>query len=254
MLKLNKNESGYIFGFALLVILVCGVLLSVVSGGLTEKQQLEKELERQKFILKSALGDKVVGLTKPEISALYKDRVEERILNSKGETIEGLTVKDVNLFKEYKKLDKTGQLKPGQVISLPLYLVKDESKSKVEYYVLPMYGFGLWDNIWGYTALRNDLNTLEGVVLDHKAETPGLGANITEAKVQARYQGKQIYAPSGELVSVTMQKGEGNDYGDDPHSVDGMSGATLTANGVNSMLQNYLMLYAPYFQSMKQKN
>ena len=251
MSKLNKNSSGYIFGFALLVILVCGVLLSIVSGALAEKQKEEKELERKMFILKSSLGDEIAGLTKLEVAEIYSQRVEEKILNSRGEDVAGKTVGDVALRKEYKKLDKSGKLKDGEEINLPLYLVKDKDKKEIQFYVMPIYGFGLWDNIWGYTALQSDMNTIKGMVLDHKGETPGLGANITDADVQNRYQSKKIYNETGKLVSVIMQKGEGNDYSDDPHSVDGMSGATLTADGVNNMLSSYLRLYQPFLETVK---
>ena len=93
--------------------------------------------------------------------------------------------------------------------------------------MLPVYGYGLWNNIWGFVALQADLNTIQGVKFQHAGETPGLGARIeTDQDVQDRYKGKTIY-DQGKLVSVTMMKGEGNDYSDDPHQVDGMSGATL---------------------------
>ncbi len=254
MSKLNKNSSGYIFGFALLVILVCGVLLSVVSGALAEKQKMEKELERKMFILKASLGEEIAGLTKLEVAAVYADRVEEKVIDEKGEEISGVLVGDIVLIKEYKKLDRKGEIKEGMNIQLPIYLIKNKEKTEVEFYVMPMYGFGLWDNIWGYTALKSDLNTVQGVVLDHKGETPGLGANITEEKVQNRYNSKQIFSADGALVSVKMQKGEGNDYSSDPHSVDGMSGATLTADGVNNMMSSYMKLYQTFIESAKTKD
>ncbi|MCB0734369.1 MAG: NADH:ubiquinone reductase (Na(+)-transporting) subunit C [Flavobacteriales bacterium] len=251
-MSLNKNTNGYIFGFALLVILVCGVLLAAVSGALSEKQQMERELERKKFILQSSLGDEISGMTKQDIAALYEKRVEEMVLDSNGKAIDGVSVNQVVLGKEYKKLEKNGTIKKGENIQLPIYLVKAENSEDVQYYVMPMFGFGLWDNIWGYAALKSDLNTLQGVVLDHKGETPGLGARITEQKVQSRYQGKTVADESGAIVSVKMEKGEGNDYSNKPHSVDGMSGATLTAVGVNNMMENYLRLYGPYIESAKQ--
>lgn len=251
MSKLNKNSSGYIFGFALLVILVCGVLLSVVSGALAEKQYEERELERKKFILKSALGDVVGEMTKPEISDMYSKRVQELVVDSKGKTLEGVAVTAVDLKKEYKKLEKNGSVKAGESLQLPVYKVMNEAGDVAEFYVMPTYGFGLWDNIWGYIALAGDLNTVQGVVLDHKGETPGLGARITEDKVQNRYRdGKKIFE-GDKLVSVEMKKGEGNDYSSNPHAVDGMSGATLTADGVNTMLRNYLNLYLSFINSNK---
>ncbi|MFT7591589.1 MAG: Na+-transporting NADH:ubiquinone oxidoreductase subunit C [bacterium] len=251
MSKLNKNSSGYIFGFALLVILVCGVLLSVVSGALADRQYEEREIERKKFILKAALGDEMAEIEKTEIAGMYENRVQESVVNSKGEIVDGLAANAVKLKNEYRKMEKNGDLKPGQTINLPVYKVMSKDGSKVDYYVIPTYGFGLWDNIWGYMALGTDLNEVKGFVLDHKGETPGLGARITEDKVQNRYrEGKKIFK-GDELVSITMKKGEGKDYSSDPHAVDGLSGATLTADGVNSMMKNYMNMYRVYIDANK---
>ncbi len=251
MSKLNKNSSGYIFGFALLIILVCGVLLSVVSGALAERQYEERELERKKFILKAALGDKISDVEKDKISEMYSNLVKESVVNSSGETIDGVAANSVNLKNEYKKLEKNGSLKEGETIQLPMYQIMSEDGSSVDYYVMPTYGFGLWDNIWGYVALAKDLNTIQGLVLDHKGETPGLGARITEDKVQDRYRNDKKIFDGDKLVSVTMKKGEGNDYSDNPHAVDGMSGATLTADGVNNMIDNYMNLYLSFINANK---
>jgi len=95
------------------------------------------------------------------------------------------------------------------------------------------------------------LNTVQGYVLDHKGETPGLGARITEDKVQNRYRQEKTIFDGSELVAVTMMKGEGNDYSSNAHAIDGMSGATLTADGVNNMMNTYLNLYLSFINSKK---
>jgi len=249
--KLNKNSSGYIFGFALAVILVCGVLLSTVSQALSERQYMERELERKNFILKSALGEEIVDMSKPDIAAMYENRVKESVVTPEGKVVEGVAVTDINLRKEYKRLEKDGSIKAGEEVRLPVYEVMNAAGDQVEYYVFPTYGFGLWDNIWGYLALKGDLNTVQGYVLDHKGETPGLGARITEDKVQNRYRQEKTIFDGSELVAVTMMKGEGNDYSSNAHAIDGMSGATLTADGVNNMMNTYLNLYLSFINSKK---
>ena len=90
--------------------------------------------------------------------------------------------------------------------------------------------------------------TKEGVSAE-KVEIAGLGARITEAKVQERYVGKKIFDESGALVTVMMQKGEGKKYDGDAHKVDGMSGATITGNGVNNMLKAYMGNYEAYIKA-----
>jgi Na+-transporting NADH:ubiquinone oxidoreductase subunit C len=78
-----------------------------------------------------------------------------------------------------------------------------------------------------------------------------LGARISSEEIQDRYKGKSIF-DADVLASVTMQKGEGNDYSNDPHKVDGMSGATLTAKGVNNMFVDYLTCYKNYLKKNQQ--
>lgn len=130
------------------------------------------------------------------------------------------------------------------------FMSKDNS-DQVEAYILPVYGNGLWDKIWGYLALDKDLETVQGIVFDHAAETPGLGARITSVEVQERFKNKKIYDDVGELVGIKMMKGETGDpsiYGD--HEVDGLSGSTMTANGINKMLYNYLTYYQAYLKKV----
>ena len=81
---------------------------------------------------------------------------------------------------------------------------------KVDYYIFPMFGNGLWDWISGFVALDENLNTVVGVAFDHKAETPGLGARISSDEIQNRYKGKMNYNQVDELVSVKMLKSENN--------------------------------------------
>ena len=132
----------------------------------------------------------------------------------------------------------------------PVFLFKGES-GDVEAYILPIYGNGLWDVIWGYIALDKDLNTIKGAVFDHRGETPGLGARIAETAVQARFVGRKVYDQDGGLVGVNMLKGEGNPpEALDDHHVDGLAGATITARGVNNMLFNYLEHYQNYLKKI----
>jgi Na+-transporting NADH:ubiquinone oxidoreductase subunit C len=132
-----------------------------------------------------------------------------------------------------------------------MFMNKD-NLDEVEAYIFPTYGNGLWNNIWGFIALKPDLRTIKGAAFDHVGETPGLGARITSPDIQSRYRDKQIFDEQGNLVSVEMVKGEKGDnsiYG--PHQVDGLSGATLTAKGVNEMLSSYFGYYQSYIDKLK---
>lgn len=237
-----RQSNLYIVLYAAALTVVCGGLLALASEGLKEKQQANIELEQKKNILST-----VMELPKgANIEELYAKKVKSFVVDSKGKTIEGVQAKDVVVLAEYKK--------PAEQRMLPVYEFRNESNpEKIDFVVLPVFGFGLWDNIWGFVALQEDLNTIQGVSYQHKGETPGLGARIDSKEIQDRYKGKSIY-DNDNLVSVVMMKGEGVDYSSDKHKVDGMSGATLTAKGVNNMLSQYLSLYENYLKSIKATN
>lgn len=247
MSKLNKNSSTYIFTFAIVMTLVLGAILAFTSESLKETQAAEREFERKKFILSAALGrdeiETMASKNRKEVESIYDTRVKSLVVNSKGEEITDAKVNDIIIAKEYK-------LAPDDR-KLPVYTIANENGSAIEFYVLPVYGFGLWDNIWGYISVKSDLNTVKGVIFDHKGETPGLGARITEAGVQARYADKKLYDESGALQTVVMQKGESGNYDADPHKVNGMTGATITGVGLNQMMKDYIALYDNYFKKSR---
>ncbi len=235
-----RQSNLYIILYAAAITVVCGGLLAFASQALKPLQDANVELERKQNILTT-----VMPLTKgDDINALYAAKVKESVIDFQGNVKEGMKATDVDIAKEYKKAP--------QERLLPLYEFRDEADpSKVNNVVLPVYGFGLWNDIWGFVALQSDLNTIQGVSFAHKGETPGLGARIASEEIQDRYKGKSIFDADG-LESVVMQKGEGNDYSNDPHKVDGMSGATLTAKGVNNMFADYFTCYKNYLKKSSQ--
>jgi len=245
--------------FAIAMTLILGSLLAFVSEGLKEKQQAEREFERKKFILGAAMGseniDELIKVNRDEVNKMYDERVKDLVVDINGEIIPDLSATQVIVAKEYKKLERNSDdrmvEKKGAKVRLPVYTIAKEGSDEVEFFVLPIYGFGLWDNIWGYLALQSDFNTVQGVIFDHKGETPGLGARITEREVQNRYRGKKLNNASGNLVSVVMEKGEGADYSSEPHKVNGLTGATITGVGLNIMVKDYVLLYNNYLNSLK---
>jgi Na+-transporting NADH:ubiquinone oxidoreductase subunit C len=215
---------------------VCGGLLAFASISLKDKQDANIALEQKKNILTSVLTlDE-----EADITALYAAKVKSFVIDYDGNVKEGVAPEQVVVAVEYKKAPKERLL--------PVYEFRNESDTtKVEYAVLPVYGYGLWNTIWGFVAVKSDFNTIQGVKFQHAGETPGLGARIDSDEVQERYKEKAIFK-NGTLVSVKMQKGEGHDYSADKHKVDGMSGATLTGKGVNNMLVDYLACYEKYLK------
>ena len=101
---------------------------------------------------------------------------------------------------------------------------------------LRLDGKGLWGPIWGYAVISEDGQTLTGVSFDHKSETPGLGAKITDEAFLNAFKGKKLYDKNGNFVSVRVLKPGTSPEIADENRVDAISGATLTSKGVDEML------------------
>jgi Na+-transporting NADH:ubiquinone oxidoreductase subunit C len=237
-----RQSNLYIVLYAAAITIVCGGLLAFASQTLKPLQDANVELERKKNILSTVMEVK----DGDDINKIYGERVKELVIGFDGNVKEGVSASSVIIAAEYKKKPEDRQL--------PVYEFRNQQNpEKLDNVVLPLYGFGLWNDIWGFVALQQDLNSIQGVKFQHKGETPGLGARIESEEIQSRYKGKSIF-DNGVLESVIMQKGEGMDYSNDAHKVDGMSGATLTGKGVNNMLLDYLNCYQNYLKKNQQNN
>lgn len=239
-----QQSNVYVIAFSAVLTIILGGLLAFSAIGLKPMQDMQVALDTQKKILGA-----VVELKEgDDVPAIYEQRIESLVVNAKGELVseidgEPTVAEDIEVGKQFKL--------PAEDRLFPVFKYHAGEADQVDAYILPVYGNGLWDNIWGYVALENDLETVKGIVFDHAGETPGLGARITSVDVQERFKGKKIYDDLGELVAVRMVKGETGDpsiY--DNNNVDGLSGATITAMGVNDMLENYLSYYAPYLKKV----
>ena len=230
---MNVDSNSYTFGFATIMVIIVAALLSYAAIGLKPHQDTNIELEKQQNIL-SSVGIKVErDLASDAYSKYIK---EEIVLNYKGEEVDGSAF-DIELSKEVKK-DNSLQL-------LPLFISNINNEKQ---YIIPLRGKGLWGPIWGFIALEEDLNTVYGAVFDHKAETPGLGAEINQSFFQEPFVGKAIFEED-RLISIKVVKG-GAPQGDN-HAVDGISGGTITSDGVTDMLSERLNMYLPYINKVK---
>lgn len=239
-----RQSSAYIIIFSIITTIILGGLLSVASVGLGPRQKIQVELDTKKSILGAVMEIQKTD----DVLSIYDQRIESLVVDISGNVVETdesgepVVAENISIEKNYKL--------PADQRLYPVFLFKGDN-GEVEAYILPIYGNGLWDVIWGYVALDKDLNTIKGAVFDHKGETPGLGARIAEGEVQSRFVGRTVYDQSGELVSVSMLKGEGNPPESlDDHHVDGLAGATITARGVNNMLFNYLEHYQAYLKKI----
>ena len=235
------HKNSYVFMFAASVTIVCSLLLASAANLLKPLQLENEQLDIRKNILSS------VGLlsadkeyTRVDIQNLYEENIKSKVVNLSGE----------------EQTDKTtDQLNPKEDLDL-LPVFYSQQNGEISAYIVPISGKGLWSTIYGYLALEPDVNTVKGITFYKHGETPGLGGEIEKDWFISNFVGKQIYSPDGNLVSITVVKGKvAGSIPDEEayHYVDGISGSTLTGNGLNKFLKEDLTKYEPFFNSIRTK-
>jgi Na+-transporting NADH:ubiquinone oxidoreductase subunit C len=224
-MKFNTNSNVYIITYSVVMVVLVAVLLAFAALALKPRQDAN-ELNEKKTQIVKALGYDAEKVSYDEVVA------EAALLNAEGAVVNGDVAKVFAALQDVKSSCEAGEF--------PIFKAASGSV------VIPVYGAGLWGPIWGYIALEPDMNTVKGIVMDHSGETPGLGAEITTAKVQSAFVGKTIFE-GADFVSVAMKKGGATNN----HEVDAISGGTKTCNGVNDMLKAGLEGYLPYINANK---
>ncbi|MGB8705745.1 MAG: Na(+)-translocating NADH-quinone reductase subunit C [Gillisia sp.] len=244
----NKtNSNGYTIIFAVILVVLVASLLAFAATSLQPLQNGNVRKEKMQNILATIGIDSVeqngqkVPLTR-DLAKQYFDKyiTKQVAIRQDGSVDNSVDAFSVDLAKELKK--------PVDKQIYPLYEANVDGKT---YYIVPLRGKGLWDAIWGYISLKDDINTVKGAVFDHKGETPGLGAEITKAWFQQRFTDEKIFDQGGNLVGVSVVKGSAGNSNKTDNRVDGISGATLTGNGVTNMISERLKHYLPYFKKQQ---
>lgn len=234
------ESTNYVVGFTLAMTVIVALTLSSLFYGTKDQVAQNADVFNKRAIL-SAISDKLdkpVGdFSDQDVLTLFEEKVEQIVVDMDGEEVDGIKAEKVDMAKESKKPEADRQL--------PLFIYKNGGE---KVYIVAVRGSGLWDAIWGNVALQSDFNTVIGASFDHAGETPGLGAEIKDNPAFSKqFGGKKLYK-DGAYVSVGVIKGGAKDI---VHDVDGLSGATVTANGVDEMLYRGIKYYEPYFGKVK---
>lgn len=226
----------------ILLSLVCSVLVSSAAVFLKPMQLRNVELARKERILE------VAGLMEPgqPVDELFKG-VQPRLVElDTGQYSDAFDASTFDQQIAARDPALSSAIPPWEDIAgisrradyAPVYLV--ESDGRVEKIVLPVHGYGLWSTMYGFLALSGDGKEILGLTFYQHAETPGLGGEIENPRWLDRWVGKRIFGPDGD-VQLRVVRGSvdpGSETAD--WSVDGISGATLTADGVSNMVQYWL--------------
>ena len=208
-----------------------------------------KRIEKQQNILYALGVNENEGTSANFIStdvagAAFSEYITKQIEVQGGKEVENSDAYLIDIKKQ-QTLAKQGKQR-----RLPLFVGKNKNGDVL--YVAPIRGKGLWDAIWGYVALDENM-IVQGAYFDHKGETPGLGANIKQRYFMDDFIGEHLLSASGDFKGIRVAKGNNDPKNEDKtdYEVDAIAGATITGDGVSAMIKKDLAMYVPYFKTLK---
>ncbi len=254
----SNDSIGKTITVTVLLCVICSVIVSAAAVILKPQQVANKNLDRQTNIL-AAAGINYQG---QDIQELFASKITKKFVDL--ETGKFTEVSDPARY-DAKKAAKDKAL--GHVLSkeadlasikyqanvMPVYLV-ETATGDIEKIILPVHGYGLWSTLYGFLALEGDLNTVVGLGFYSHAETPGLGGEVDNPNWKALWPGKKVYPEGSMEPALGLIKGNVDPASPNAmHQVDGLSGATLTSNGVTNLVHFWLGKngYAPFLANLK---
>ncbi len=240
---------------AVALCIVCSLVVATAAVVLKPAQEENKALDRKRNILAAA------GMLKPgeSVEEQFK-QVHTRIVDlATGKFTDAVNPDSYDQRKAAKDPSESVVLTPEQDIAkikrraklAKVYLVNTPD-GKLDKLILPVHGYGLWSTMYGYMALESDLNTVAGLGFAEQGETPGLGGEVDNPNWKAKWPGKEVYKDG--KVELHLIKGTV-----DPNNpsaeweVDGLSGASLTSNGVSNLVKYWLgdNGFQPFIENLK---
>ena len=247
-MAINTEKNTYTLLFAIGLVVIVGTLLAAIDASLKDKIRVNKTLEKQQNILYA------IGINENEgnsVSFIAAEKAEEEFNKyiTKQVYIQGNdVVEDDKAYLIDVKKEKALAKDPNYKRKLPLFIAEKDGRNL---YVAPIRGKGLWDAIWAYVSIDEDM-IIRGIYFDHKAETPGLGANIKQRFFMDDFIGESLLDNEGNFKGVTVSKTNLDPKNEDKYDneVDAIAGSTITGDGVTAMIRSDLGLYQPYFNSL----
>lgn len=254
----NNDSIKKTFTVAFLLCLVCSVVVSTAAVLLKPAQTANKEKDFKINILKAGgLYDQGVADGK-SIEEMFESITTHLVDLDTGRYTDAVDVDAYDQRKAAKDPALSDSLTPEQDLAkissrekyAKIYTV--ENDEGIQKLILPVKGYGLWSTLYGFVSLESDLNTVSGFAFYEHAETPGLGGEVDNPNWKALWEGKQVYNDG--KVELTVVKGKANPNSSlANYEVDGLSGATLTSNGVSNLVKFWMgdMGFAKYINNLK---
>ena len=232
----------------LIACVACAVIVSVTAVSVRPEQNLNIENEKKLKILAAA--------------GIVTDEVEKEFSNIETLYVDFASGQLVQVENNYDHIKASASAQSSSIVPkdqdiailkrreniAPIYVWYSEEE-QIQKVVLPIRGYGLWGTLYGYISLDSDLNTVKGIeYYDHK-ETPGLGGEVDNPDWKSDWDGKKVYDSSGKVILYVTKGPSSEEY-----EIDGISGATLTSNGVTNMIRYWLGEngYGPVLQNLRE--
>lgn len=253
-MAIEKDSVGGTLLVAFLVCLVCAVVVSTAAVALRPLQEQNRKLDRQINILRAAdmyepgidvekafatIERRFVDFDTGELVEM-PDSYDQRSASRDPETSRRLEDDPASIRR---------QAKVGEV-----YLARTEDGA-LNRIILPVHGYGLWSTMYGFLALQPDAQTVAGLGFYEHGETPGLGGEIDNPRWQENWEGKKLFDNDGDVAIQVIKGSVDAGTADREHKIDGLSGATLTSNGVNNMVRFWVgeQGFGPFLDRMQEK-
>lgn len=263
LINLPNEDPRKVILVALTLCLVCATVVSTAAVMLRPQQEANKALDRKKNILVAA-GLLQTGERPPatRIESRFAERIETRLVDlESGEFSDAFDPVSYDQRLASRDPERSTALAEHEDVAgigrraryAPVYLVRDGS-GRLQQLVIPVHGYGLWSTMYGYLALRDDLNTVAGITFYEHGETPGLGGEIDNPAWQAKWVDKTVYGADG-TPRLEVIKGSVNPNSPHPeYQVDGISGSTLTGDGVSNMVTFWMGAngFGPFLERIRE--
>jgi len=255
-----EHSSRHTVIFTTILCVVFSLIVSAVSVALKDRQVENKRLDKIKNVLTVAgLIQPKETLSREELSRRFATKLEPRLVEI--ETGAYVDVGDPMAYDQRKASTDPARStvapeNKAKVRRVPnhaqIFILRGDGEIKG--IILPIEGYGLWSTLYGFVALEADAKTIRGITYYQHGETAGLGGEIDNPRWKALWPGRLVYDDSGE-VAIRVKKGRAGPVDEDPYQVDGLSGATLTSNGVTNMLHFWLSEngFATYLDRYRQE-
>ena len=251
----SNDSTGKTLLVAFLLCIVCSVVVSTAAVVLKPAQQENQSLDRKRNIL-AAAGMLDESRTVDEQFANFTTKIVDLRTGRFTDEVDAERFDQRRAAKDPATSDRLDPADdPAKILRREhfavVYLVEGE-QGGIDRIVLPVHGYGLWGQLYGFIALEGDADTVAGLGFYEHKETPGLGGEVDNPRWKGLWPGKMVYRDGEvaiEVIKGTVDRASANAQ----FQVDGLAGATLTTRGVSNLVQYWLGEngFAPFLENLK---